>query len=319
MRSATFCSYRMYATGALLAALILMFSGSAAATYAGKNGRVAFASNLSGTYQLYTMNPDGSDQQQITNLPATDFSIWNPDFSPDGRKIVFVHDQTGHLELYEINADGTGLVQVTNDGLDKLFPRWSPDGSQLVFLQSDPDLGTGRIVTMRSDGTGPRNILTAEIPWDCYQPEFSPDGRSIVFATQSGGLVSALWVMKADGANKHRITAAEIEAGGPDYSPDGRKIVFYSQQNTPRPTSIYTMKPDGSGLRYLEGPVGLYPTYSPDGKQILFSGGPTLIDAVNLYTMNADGSNVQTIATDLIIGGCIDGNCLTPDWGANPE
>lgn len=71
--------------------------------------------------------------------------------------------------------------------------------------------------------------------------------------------------------------------------------------------------------RYLEGPVGLYPTYSPDGKQILFSGGGTLIDAVNLYTMNADGSNVKTIATDLIIGGCIDGNCLTPDWGANPE
>ena len=319
MRSATFRLYRMYVTSVLLAAMILVLSGTAAATYAGKNGRVAFVSNLSGTYQLHTMNSDGTDRQQITNLPPTDFTIWNPDFSPDGRQIVFVHDQTGHLELYEINADGTGLVQVTNDGLDKLFPRWSPDGRQLVFLQADADLGTGRIVTMRSDGTGPRNILTPEIPWDCYQPEFSPDGRFIVFASQSGGLISALWIMRADGSNKHRITAAGIEAGGPDYSPDGRRIVFYSQQNTPRLSSIYKVRPDGSQLRYLEGPNGLYPTYSPDGKQILFSGGPTVIDSVNLYTMNADGSNVQTIATDLIVGGCGGGNCLTPDWGASPE
>jgi TolB protein len=157
----------MYVTGVLLAAMILVLGGTAAATYAGKNGRVAFVSNLSGTYQLYTMNSDGSDRQQITNLPPTDFTIWNP-----------------------------------------------------------------------------------------------------------------------------------------DYSPDGRRIVFYSQQNTPRLSSIYKVRPDGSQLRYLEGPNGLYPTYSPDGKQILFSGGPTVIDSVNLYTMNADGSNVQTIATDLIVGGC---------------
>jgi Tol biopolymer transport system component len=54
----------------MLAAFVLLFSvATAHGTYAGKNGRIAFVSNLSGTYQLYTINPDGSDMRQITNLP----------------------------------------------------------------------------------------------------------------------------------------------------------------------------------------------------------------------------------------------------------
>jgi hypothetical protein len=79
------------------------------------------------------------------------------------------------------------------------------------------------------------------------------------------------------------------------------------------------MKPDGTGLRRLAGPVALYPTYSPDGKKILFSGGTTLDQAINLYTMNADRSDITPAATNLIVGGCFIGNCLLPDWGAAAE
>ena len=310
---------RALAGSILLLSILLLVCPDARATYRGKNGRVVFVSNIGGTNQLYTMNPDGSDMVQITNLPPTDNGVWAPDFSPDGSRIVFSHDQTGHLELYVVNADGTGLVQLTNDGLDNLFAHWSPDGSWLVFAHTDPELGTGRIATMRSDGTGALTILTSEIPWDCYQPEFSPDGKQIVFASQSGGLISALWIMRADGRQKRRLTAAALEAGGPDYSPDGQNVAFYSQQNTALPSSVYAMRPDGSNLRLLAGKVALYPTYSPDGKKILFSGGPTLDQAINLYTMNADGTNRTQVGSNLVIGGCDIGNCLFPDWGASPE
>ena len=93
---------------------------------------------MSGTFQLYTIKPDGSDLFLVTNLPPTSDSTWFPDYSPDGKQIVFSHDMTGSLELYVINADGTGLRQLTRiDGTDKLFPRWSPDGLQLVFLRTE--------------------------------------------------------------------------------------------------------------------------------------------------------------------------------------
>src|SRR5690349_10715556 len=103
----------MWGTACLLAMIISLTSLSWA-TYPGKNGRIAFVGNFSGTWQIYTINPDGSDLLQVTNLPATEFFPfdWFPNFSPDGQRIAFSHDMTGSVELYVINADGTGLTQI---------------------------------------------------------------------------------------------------------------------------------------------------------------------------------------------------------------
>ena len=78
------------------------------------------------------------------------------------------------------------------------------------------------------------------------------------------------------------------------------------------------MNVDGSGLQRLIREA-LYPIFSPDGTKLVFTkgtlagGGP-----INLYTMNPDGTHVKKIASDLIVVGCLDGNCLFPDWGAQP-
>lgn len=308
-------------TSAIAAACVLLGAVTMSyATYPGKNGRIAFVSNLSGTYQLYTINPDGSDMRQITNLPPTENALWFPDYSPDGRQIVFTHDMTGALELYTINADGSGLTQVTHDGLVDLFPRWSPDGQRFVFLSTSLKNGAGVITTMRINGSD-RVVLTDDIPYDSYQPEYTPDGKQIVFASQSGGLVSAVWIMNTDGSHKRRLTSAALEAGGPGISPDGKRLAFYSQQNTPKPGAVWVMNVDGTAQRRLT-PLGrfdIYPIFSPDGTKLVFTDG-TLAGGgpINIYTMNPDGSHVKKVATDLIVGGCLDGNCLTPDWGAEP-
>jgi TolB protein len=301
----------------MLAAFVLLFSvATAHGTYAGKNGRIAFVSNLSGTYQLYTINPDGSDMRQITNLPTTGNSLWTPDYSPDGRQIVFSHDMTGALEMYVINADGTGLTQITHDGLADFFARWSPDGQRFVFLSVSLKNGAGVITTMRTDGSD-RVVLTDDIPYDSIQPEYTPDGKQIVFTSQAGGLVSALWIMDADGSHKRRLTDPRLEAGGPALSPDGKRLAFYTSQDTPKPTDVWVMNVDGSGLQRLL-PDALYPNFSPDGTKLVFAKVTLASGPINLYTMNPDGSHVKKVATDLIVGGCPSGNCLTPDWGAQP-
>src|SRR4051794_17866498 len=77
------------------------------ASSSGKNGKIAFLANLTGTNQIYTINLDGTDLFQVTNLPpASDPFALEMDFSPDGNRILFPHDMTGALELYTINADG---------------------------------------------------------------------------------------------------------------------------------------------------------------------------------------------------------------------
>jgi Tol biopolymer transport system component len=294
---------------AIVSTLVLLFASPAWATYKGQNGRIAFTANTTGIWQLYTMNPDGSDLFQVTNLQPTDNCCWLPDYSPDGQRIVFVHDMTGALELYVINVDGTGLTQLTHDGGVSLFPRWSPDGSRIVFSSL---LGhrTVQIVTMKGDGSDRRNLTNNF--WDNYQPEYTTDGKQIIFASQMGGLVSALWTMNTDGSHKKQLTRAPLEASGADMAPDGKRMVFYSQQNTDRPTSIWVANTDGSGLKRLTWPKQLVagnPVYSPDGTKILFNGQLLSEGLVqHLFEMNPDGSDITLVSE------CADG-CPLPDWG----
>jgi Tol biopolymer transport system component len=290
----------------------LLITNPASATYRGENGRIAFTANSTGTRQLYSMNPDGSDIFQITSLPPTDNCCWLPDYSPDGQHIVFCHDMTGALELYVINVDGTGLMQLTNDGGDNRFPRWSPEGTRIVFAK-EFFAGAHHIVTMKADGTD-RRQLTNEL-WDDYQPEYTADGKHIIFASNVGGLVSAVWTMSTDGSHKKRLTRPPLEASGVDVSPDGKHMVFYSQQNTARPTSIWVGNIDGTQLKRLTRPGQLVagnPVYSPDGTKILFNGGLKSEGPLqHLFEMNPDGTDLRLVSE------CADG-CPLPDWGAKP-
>jgi len=311
--SCSFAVSRELARTRIFFAFLLMLFPAALchATYKGVNGRIAFPANTTGTWQLYTMNPDGSDVFRVTDLPPTENFSWFPDFSPDGKRIVFCHDMTGAVELYVINVDGTGLTQITNDGAENIFPRWSPDGKRIVFSKLfAPGFGFHHIVTMNADGTD-RKQLTNRL-WDDYQPEYTADGRHIIFASNVGGLVSAVWIMNLDGSGQKRLTAAPLEAGGVDVSPDGVRMVFYSQQNTERPTSLWTSNISGDDLKRLTRPeqlVAVNPAYSPDGTKILFNGGLPSDPAQHLFLMNSNGTRL------ILLNECLDG-CPLPDWGA---
>lgn len=117
------------------------------------------------------MNPDGSDLFQITNLPSTENLAWFQDYSPDGRRLVFCHDMTGATELYVINVDGSGLQQITNDGTENIFPRWSPDGTRILFstLFIGDRFGAHHLATVRPDGSD-RKLVT-NVLFDDYQAE----------------------------------------------------------------------------------------------------------------------------------------------------
>ena len=87
--------------------------------------------------QLWTMNADGTNKEQVTKNHAANFG---PSFFPKNDRIIFssnMHDEKGRdFDLYAIDADGKNLERITYfDGFDG-FPMFSPDGKYLVFASN---------------------------------------------------------------------------------------------------------------------------------------------------------------------------------------
>src|SRR5262245_28143121 len=112
--------------------------------------------------------------------------------------------------------------------------------------------------------------LTREIEF--YNPDWSPDSRSIVFESTLDGKFS-IYVISRDGSGLRRLTADSSNNEQPRWSPDGRRIVFSSDRGGH--LDLYVMNADGSNqTRLTTTPSGGYyqASFSPDGRWILFQG-----------------------------------------------
>ncbi len=93
----------------------------AEATFPGKNGKIAFQSDRGGSYEIYTMNADGTKIDKLTTNPADEE---DPAFSPDGKRIAFMSDRSGDSDFYKMKANGTELVRLTADPATTFGADW---------------------------------------------------------------------------------------------------------------------------------------------------------------------------------------------------
>ncbi|MFC1528590.1 PQQ-binding-like beta-propeller repeat protein [Candidatus Latescibacterota bacterium] len=248
---------------------------------------IVFASDRDGNREIYVMNPDGSNQTNLTSNSALDEY---PSWSPDGSKIVFDTNRDGNRELYTMNSDGSNLNRLTNNSSTDMEATWSPDGTKIAFLAGRD--GNAEIYVMNEDGSNPTRLTTSPASDD--RPFWSPDGTKIAFSSNRDGN-HAVFVMNSDGSNQTNLTNNSNADAHPSWSPDGSKIAFYSDRDGN--AEIYVMNTDGSNqIRITNNTYNDYrPSWSPDGSKIAFHSDR---DGNNeVYVMNADGSN-QTRLTN---------------------
>lgn len=183
--------------------------------------KLVLSSNITGTYAIWMMDPDGGNRKQITFNDGTNFE---PEMSPDGRYIVYVAFEGRHPHLWRINADGTNAKQLTTGG-DEDLPRFTPDGKWVVYHSINQARYNIRKVSI--DGGEPV-ILVNET---ATQPDVSPDGKFIAcFGRVRGGTSWKIIITSIESATNSLTfdlpPTVEPEWPGVRWAADGQSLTY---------------------------------------------------------------------------------------------
>jgi TolB protein len=328
MKRALACGWVALCVGLALALV------PAEATPPGENGRIAyriFFNTEQTRAAIFTINPDGSDRQQVTH-PRHGVRDLVPDWSADGRWIVYVRSPSPvdgiRARIWKIHPDGTGrerlsrACKVKNGCAIEDDPAWSPDGTRIAYSRVYATSDGVDLMLMHGDGTHVRHVThhKDDGSFADWNAQWSPNGRRIVFA-RSDNRVSmngrmAIFTIRPSGSGLRRISPWDdtcCGVGWPDWSPDGQWIVFTSPIYA-ADTDLWLVRPDGSDLHKLTDTAEiqwLSSSFSPDGTMIVAARTDTGFGDAghpDVYVMNVDGTEMQNITqTRKYDSG--------PDWG----
>lgn len=187
------------------------FPGSNSAPAWSPDGkRLAIVLTREGSSQIFVVAADGSNLHRITFGEAIDTE---PTFSPDGKSLLFTSDRGGRAQIYRVAAAGGFAERLTFEGSANFSPRYSPDGKSFVFSHYD---GGTFYIAIQDFESNQMQILTPG-GWE-KKPSFAPNGKLILFATESQGR-GILATVSSDGRVKQKMFAQHGDIREPVWGP----------------------------------------------------------------------------------------------------
>jgi len=229
--------------------------------------RLAFDSDRAGGSHIFVMDATGGRVRDVN--PDGNCTAY-PSWMPGGREIIFSHYPDpaciGAPDIWIESSDGTHARPLTNTPDDReLKPEASPDGSRIAFMSHTSAPGTFAVSTVRPDGADRRQITPLSL--DATYPDWSPDSRWLVIASNADRSLSAIYVVRRNGTGLRQLTEPTSgDNSKPRFAPDGRSIIFSSNSATPDQFELFTLDLRSHQVRQL--------TNTPEGSEYFSSWQP---------------------------------------------
>ena len=314
----------------LLCYLLFLFSINVS------SAEIVFYQKVDDVYGIYVTDDKGTGSMLLTDL----LNPRAPKWSPDGKSIVFTRGmdiQKSHISI--MNVDGTHISDITPPSKQKRdgHPSFTPDGTSIVYKRYDPI----------ADEKKPHSVWVMNLESGKLQkisdlgindPEFSPDGKNIVFTTiptlgVAGGNV---WIMEDNGHDPHPLLPTPpdndliISRWKPRWSPNGKQILYTEEHHTlevidgvihyiPQGYYYFICDQNGKNTQKLKIPNTLNPNghdWADDGKAIIFCAREAMLKdlplienfkKVNIYKYNIVSDKLTTLYIP-------EGNAYNLDW-----
>jgi Tol biopolymer transport system component len=202
---------------------------------------------------IWLMDADGSDPVRLTPRVRPKFGLFvgwmSPSWSPDGRRIAYSYSASPEADrdVWVMDADGSNRQRLAKTaGCAEVSVDWSPKGGRLV-VTCVFGWGTKNLILMSTDGSDVHSLLEPQQPHLASSPDWSPDGRRIVFA-EFNPKAAGITVIDVADRSLVRLTPKKALNTDPVWSSDGSRIAFARFGEL---GGIYVMHADGTGLKRL--------------------------------------------------------------------
>lgn len=157
--------------------------------------------------QIYLVNADGS------GVVLFGQSNFYPEWSPDGSTLLFFVLSNVGWDIFTMNVEESQPKQLTDSSASKAHTTWSPDGTQITYVDEDPPV----VIIMNSNGANKRQLVDF---YSSVDPEWSPDGQWIAFAGKSKQTsYYQVYIVKTDGSNLQMLTNTPEDHALPLWQP----------------------------------------------------------------------------------------------------
>lgn len=224
--------------------------------------KVAYSATFNST-EVFTF-PLSSDAPTILGFVPREVVAGQFDISPDAIHLVYVRNETAELVLANLQNGATTVLNP--DGQNIEAPVWSPVGDQIAFSARGSSNSLS-VWTVSVSGGGATEITT--LPGDELNPDWSPDGNSIVFESRLDTL-SAINTVDLTAFEIEQLTPDSVRNRDPVWSPDGDQIAYTSTRNDTTSVWVYTLS-DSQEIN-ITSPLlqANRPAWSSDGSRIAY-------------------------------------------------